>query len=94
LHTKLNLEEQQMRRICHSLAIGLLLTLASLTTAAQNTTFNMVRSATAVAAGANCIPEARGRVIINSLGNVEIMVIPLRSALWAFHRLLDQRTIV
>jgi hypothetical protein len=62
-----------MRRICHSLAIGLLLTLASLTTAAQNTTFNMVRSATAVAAGTNCIPEARGRVTINSLGNVEVM---------------------
>src|SRR5437867_4492827 len=62
-----------MRRICHSLATGLLLTLASLTAVGQNTTFTMVRSATAVGAGANCIPDARGRVTINSLGNVEVM---------------------
>lgn len=53
------------------LATGLLLALASLTAVAQNTTFNMVRSATATAA--NCIPEAKGRVTINSLGNVEVM---------------------
>jgi len=53
------------------LATGLLLALASLTAVAQNTTFNMVRSAGATAA--NCIPEAKGRVTINSLGNVEVM---------------------
>jgi hypothetical protein len=73
LHIKLNFKEQQMKRICRSVAAGLLLTLASLAAAAQNTTFNMIRSATATAAGVNCIPEARGRVTINSLGNVEVM---------------------
>ena len=36
-----------------------------------NATFSMVRSAGATAA--NCIPDARGRVTINSLGNVEVM---------------------
>jgi hypothetical protein len=39
--------------------------------AAQNTTFNLIRSATAVSAG--CIPNALGRATINSLGNVETM---------------------
>jgi len=54
-----------------SLVVGLALTLASLTAVAQNTTFSMVRSAAAAAAG--CIPDARARVTINSLGNVEVM---------------------
>lgn len=53
------------------LVIGLALSLASLTAAAQNTTFSMVRSSATVAAG--CIPDATGRVTINSLGNVEVM---------------------
>src|SRR5215471_17049056 len=53
------------------LATGLLLTAAGLTAAAQNTTFNMVRSAATTAA--NCIPGATARVTINSLGTVEVM---------------------
>jgi hypothetical protein len=52
-------------------ATGLLVLFASLTSAAQNTTFGIVRSSGAVAA--NCIPNAKGRVTINSLGNVEVM---------------------
>src|SRR5215471_15622326 len=60
-----------MKTVSRSLATSLLLTFASLTLVAQNTTFNMVRSAGASAA--NCIPDARGRVTINSLGNVEVM---------------------
>ena len=60
-----------MKTISRSLATSLLLTFASLTVVAQNTTFNMVRSAGATAG--NCIPEARGRVTINSLGNAEVM---------------------
>jgi hypothetical protein len=60
-----------MKTVTHSLATGLVLAFASLTAVAQNTTFNMVRSAGAKAA--NCIPDARGRVTINSLGNVEVM---------------------
>jgi len=43
----------------------------SISALAQNTTFNIVRSAGAVNAG--CIPNAKGRVTINSLGNVEVM---------------------
>jgi hypothetical protein len=49
----------------------LLLAFASLTASAQNTTFNMLRSASAEAG--NCISNAKGRVTINSLGNVEVM---------------------
>jgi hypothetical protein len=49
----------------------LAISLSSFSAAAQNTTFNMVRSAGATAA--NCIPTARGRVTINSLGNIEVM---------------------
>ena len=60
-----------MKRNSLSLVVGLALSLASLTAVAQNTTFSMVRSAAAVAAG--CIPDARARVTINSLGNVEVM---------------------
>ena len=60
-----------MKRKSLSLVVGLALSLASLTAVAQNTTFSMVRSAAAVAAG--CIPDARARVTINSLGNVEVM---------------------
>jgi len=55
-----------------SLIIALALSLTSFTAAAQNTTFNMVRSA-AASTNANCIPDAKGRVTINSLGNVELM---------------------
>jgi hypothetical protein len=39
--------------------------------AAQNTIFNMARSATAFNAG--CLPNAIGRVTINALGPVEVM---------------------
>src|SRR6185437_11596360 len=61
----------QMKSKSLSLVVGLALTLASLTAVAQNTTFSMVRSAAAAAAG--CIPDARARVTVNSLGNVEVM---------------------
>ncbi len=54
-----------------TLTIGLVLALTSLTAMAQNTTFTMVRSAGAEAAG--CIPNAGGRVTINSIGNAEVM---------------------
>jgi len=60
-----------MKRTGRFLATGLLLTVPALTATAQNTTFSMVRSQGAVAAG--CIPNAQGRVTINSLGNVEVM---------------------
>lgn len=61
-----------MTRPSFSLIIALALSLTSFTAAAQNTTFNMVRSA-AASTNANCIPDAKGRVTINSLGNVELM---------------------
>ena len=54
-----------------SLAIGLVLSLISISALAQSTTFSMVPSAAAVTAG--CIPNAKGRVTIHSLGNVEVM---------------------
>jgi hypothetical protein len=54
-----------------SLVTGLVLSLMSISALAQSTTFNMVPSAGAVAAG--CISGAKGRVTINSLGNVEVM---------------------
>lgn len=60
-----------MKTVNRSLAACLVLAFASLTAAAQNTTFSLVRSAGA--ANANCIADARGRVTINSLGNVEVM---------------------
>jgi hypothetical protein len=60
-----------MKKVSRSLAALLLLAMASLTAAAQSTTFSLVRSAGAT--NANCIPEARGRVTINSLGPVETM---------------------
>lgn len=60
-----------MKRTDRFLATALLVTVASLTAAAQNTTFTMVRSAGAVTA--NCIPDAKARVTIHSLGNVEVM---------------------
>jgi len=53
------------------LALGMALILGSLNAIAQNTTFNLARSSGAIAA--NCIPNASGRVTINSLGNVEVM---------------------
>jgi len=60
-----------MNRVSLSLLACLALSLASITAMAQNTTFNMIRSAAATSAG--CIPNALGRVTINSLGNVEVM---------------------
>jgi hypothetical protein len=69
-HQKLS-GEDQMKKVSLSLLAGFVLSLASIPVAAQNTTFNMVRSATAANAG--CIPNALGRVTINSLGNVETM---------------------
>jgi hypothetical protein len=59
-----------MKTVRRSIVV-LLLAFASLAAGAQNATFGMVRSATATAA--NCIAEAKGRVTINSLGNVEVM---------------------
>src|SRR5215470_15786856 len=60
-----------MKRIRLLLLAAFALGLACIPAAAQNTTFNMIRSATAL--GAGCIPNAKGRVTINSLGNVEVM---------------------
>jgi hypothetical protein len=60
-----------MKKTSLSLAIGLALSMVSLGAMAQNTTFGLVRSAATVAA--NCIPNARARVTINSLGGVEVM---------------------
>ena len=60
-----------MKKLSSVLAIGLLLACASLSAVAQKTTFSMVRSSGAVTA--NCILNAKGRVSINSLGNVEVM---------------------
>ena len=60
-----------MKTVNCSLAACIVLAFASLTAAAQNTTFSLVRSAGAT--NANCIADARGRVTINSLGNVDVM---------------------
>lgn len=60
-----------MKKVSILFLMVLAISLASFSAAAQNTTFNMVRSAGATAA--NCIPTARGRVTINSLGNIEVM---------------------
>jgi hypothetical protein len=60
-----------VNRVTHLLTTAALLALGTLSAVAQNTTFNMIRSAGAEAA--NCIPNAKGRVTINSLGNVEVM---------------------
>jgi hypothetical protein len=62
-----------MKKVTQSLVTGLVLALPCVSAAAaQNTTFSMVRS-TGASALPNCIPEAKGRVTINSLGNVEVM---------------------
>src|SRR5439155_23596462 len=60
-----------MKTVNCSLAACIVLAFASLTAAAQNTTFSLVRSAGA--ANSSCLADARGRVTINSLGNVEVM---------------------
>src|SRR5216110_3178937 len=62
-----------MKTVNCSLAACIVLAFASLTAAAQNTTFSLVRSAGATNASASCIPDAKGRATINSLGNVEVM---------------------
>lgn len=54
-----------------AVAICLAAILAGPAAAQKNTIFNMVRSTGAV--GAGCIPNATGRVTINSLGPVETM---------------------
>jgi hypothetical protein len=54
-----------------SLTTGLVLALMTLTATAQDTIFNMVRSSGVVAAG--CLPNATGRVTINSIGVAENM---------------------
>jgi hypothetical protein len=64
-------KEKELKNVVYSLTTAALLGLATLSAAAQNTTFNMVRSAGAEAA--NCIPNAKGRVTINSLGNIEVL---------------------
>jgi hypothetical protein len=61
----------EMKNSSRLFATGVLLVFASLSAVAQNTTFNMLRSTGAV--NGNCIPNAKGRVTINSLGNVEVM---------------------
>lgn len=61
-----------MKKAIRSLAITML-GLTCMSALAQNTTFSLLRSAGAEKAGASCIPDARGRVTINSLGNVEVM---------------------
>jgi hypothetical protein len=63
--------ENSVKTFNHSMTAVLVLAFASLTAAAQNTTFSLVRSAGAT--NANCIPDAKGRATINSLGNVEVM---------------------
>ena len=60
-----------MKTITNLVLMGLAASLLSASVAAQNTTFNMVPSAGAVAA--NCIPNAKGRVTINSIGIAEVM---------------------
>src|SRR5215468_3463822 len=65
------METYQMKQFSFSLFSAMVLSVASMTAAAQNTSFSIIRSATAV--NANCIPNARGHVTINSLGNVEVM---------------------
>lgn len=60
-----------MNKVTHLLTMAALLAFGTLSAVAQNTTFNMTRSAGAELA--NCIPNAKGRVTINSLGNVEVM---------------------
>ena len=49
----------------------LLLAAALQAVAAENTTFSLLRPSSAVAA--NCIPNAKGRVTVNSLGSAEVM---------------------
>src|ERR1700751_3381373 len=60
-----------MKTYCALLAIGFALAVATSANAAENITFNLLRSSGAVTA--NCIPKAAGRVTINSLGTVETM---------------------
>jgi hypothetical protein len=60
-----------MKSMSFSLVIGLALGMASLTASAQNTSFELVRSA--AAAAAHCLSSAKGQVTVNSLGNVEVM---------------------
>ena len=63
-----------MKTFIRLLVVGLAASLASTSAAAQNaesTTFNMVRSAGALAA--DCLPNARARVTVNSLGIAEEM---------------------
>jgi hypothetical protein len=60
-----------MNRFKLIFAAGLVLSLTSLAAMAQDTIFNMVRSSTAV--GANCLPNATGRVTIHSIGIAETM---------------------
>ena len=50
---------------------AIVLTLNLPAVAAENTTFALLRSTSAL--NANCIPNAKGRVTINSLGSVEVM---------------------
>ena len=60
-----------MKKVSFSLVIALAMSFASLTAIGQNTSFDLVRSSGAAAA--NCIPNARGRVAISSLGPIENM---------------------
>jgi hypothetical protein len=60
-----------MTKLKFTFTAGLVLALASMTATAQDTIFNMVRSSTAV--GANCLPNATGRVTIHSIGIAETM---------------------
>jgi hypothetical protein len=68
---RFSLEGDTVKSCRISIVIGLVVAAAMPAAAAQNTVFNMARSASAIAAG--CIPNASARVAINSLGSVEVM---------------------
>jgi hypothetical protein len=60
-----------MKRHRVLLAFGFALAVGTFASAAENTTFALLRSSGAVTAG--CLPKASGRATINSLGSVETM---------------------
>lgn len=65
-----------MNRYLLAVVMSVVLALARPAAAQKNTVFSMVRSSGAVTAG--CIPNASGRVTINSLGPVETMHLEAR----------------
>lgn len=65
-----------MKNFGISFTFGLALLLPGLNAMAQNSSFNMVRSVVAEAAG--CLPKATARVTISSIGIAEVMSIEAR----------------